>query len=476
MDLLATSGSSLVELAVRATVVFFVALVLEWLTRREPAATRHQLWTLTFALLLVLPVLALTGPSWDVPLLPTPDPAGDEVRKEPVVNPVPAGLAAAAASSPSSAALDAPVPATKAVVWPWRSLSLLLLIWAIGCGAALVSIGVGILRFQRLVGSAEPVGDPVWHRQLDAVQDELGFRRDVRLLLGGEAGTPMAGGLWQPIILLPASAADWSQAQLRMVLAHELVHVRRRDALRQLASRVVLAFYWFHPLSWVASRIAAARREEACDEEVLAVGPRPSEYAGHLLSLAEGRAIRRPVLSLPMVQQPSRLERRIRAILNPHRARPRKLVTAVASTAVVVVGLVTSVATPILLASVPDTVPEIASVMPARVECVVASDSERPPGQVFLQGLDSDYVCTVRGEPVSSHGNEVGKIGPADWAALDAELRKQIAQVKAEDSVWDREEKLAPPAGKPWVAKTLSFGLAETDARRGLSPRWSVGR
>ena len=70
------------------------------------------------------------------------------------------------------------------------------------------------------------------------------------------------------------------------MLTHEMIHVRRRDVLRQLMVRAVLALYWFHPLSWVAARLAAIASEEACDEEVLALGTRPSQYATHLLSLA----------------------------------------------------------------------------------------------------------------------------------------------------------------------------------------------
>ncbi len=263
--------SSLLELAGRATIVFGVALAFAWLMRKGSATARHHLWTLTFALLLALPVLTLAGPSWDVPLLPSPERAGDPTG--------PIELVAPAGDSQLSATIDAAVPATTEVRPSWRSISLPLLLWAIGCGASLVSVGVGIFRFRKLVRSAQPVDDPEWRRQLEAVQGELGFRSDVSLRLGGETVTPMTGGLWSPVILLPTSASGWSAARRAVVLTHELVHVRRRDALRQLVGRVVLALYWFHPLSWVGSRLAGASREEACDEEVLAAGTRPSEYA-----------------------------------------------------------------------------------------------------------------------------------------------------------------------------------------------------
>ena len=53
---LATAESAgLVDLTARATILLSLSLALQWLTRREPAAMRHRLWTWTFVFLLVLP-------------------------------------------------------------------------------------------------------------------------------------------------------------------------------------------------------------------------------------------------------------------------------------------------------------------------------------------------------------------------------------------------------------------------------------
>ena len=62
-------------LALRATVLLSAALALAWLARKGPAGVRHLLWTMTFALLLALPVLSLLGPSWELPLLRSPSSA-----------------------------------------------------------------------------------------------------------------------------------------------------------------------------------------------------------------------------------------------------------------------------------------------------------------------------------------------------------------------------------------------------------------
>ena len=158
----------------------------------------------------------------------------------------------------------------------------------------------------------------------------------------------MTGGIRRPAILLPASAKAWSTERRQAVLTHEMIHVRHRDALRQLVLRAAVALYWFHPLAWVAARLAASAREEACDEEVLALGARPSQYAGHLLAVAAGGLTPGPsALSLPMVRYTGpRLERRIASILKPHRPHPSTIATAVVLTAIGVVGVSASVAHP----------------------------------------------------------------------------------------------------------------------------------
>ena len=49
----------------------------------------------------------------------------------------------------------------------------------------------------------------------------------------------MTGGPLRPVILLPASAKNWTSGRREMVVSHELVHVRRRDALWRLVAGAV---------------------------------------------------------------------------------------------------------------------------------------------------------------------------------------------------------------------------------------------
>ena len=354
-----------VALTAQVTLLLLLALALAWFGRRGSSRTLHLLWTATFALVLALPALGLIGPSWEVPLLPARGgesaPAAIEAAtsatsfeapgsiatretaevREALVLAERARLAARADGVGSASANAATGRSVARVAW---------IVWLVGGALSLVSLAIAALRLRKLVRTAHPVRDPEWVGEAAVLRRRLGLRGGIRLFSSETVATPMTGGLWRPVILLPASAATWTRERRAVVLTHELIHVRRRDALRQLVRRVVLALYWFHPLAWIASRRAALASEQACDEEVLALGARPSDYARHLLFLATGlsrgpRALARP-LTHPIVH-PSQLERRITSILARRPPRPSIVRTALTLTVIGAAGVSIAAARPV---------------------------------------------------------------------------------------------------------------------------------
>ena len=351
----------------RATILRLGAALLSWALRKGTAGTRHLLWTAAFVALLGLPIATLGGVRWDLPVLPA-ETGADAVgvgQARAFRADTPTG--AVRTFEPEAAAVRPVVRADRSADTPRHGVpwaTLLWIVWAAGTGAALVSLLVGGLRLRGMVRRARPLRDPNWLGQAAALKRKLGIRRDVRLLTSSETVTPMTGGWQRPVVLLPASAVDWSAEKRDVVLAHELIHVRRHDALRQVLGRVALALYWFHPLSWLASRLGRASREQACDETVLTLGTRPSEYASHLLELAEGLSPAPVVLALPIVQR-SQLERRIMAILRPHPVRATPVASAVVLILMTALGVSAATAHPVPVvsqeATAPSPVPEIAA-------------------------------------------------------------------------------------------------------------------
>ena len=113
-------------------------------------------------------------------------------------------------------------------------------------------------------------------------------RRDVVLLRSPGAVAPAAIGIVRPRIVLPA-ALDLGDDELASILAHECAHVARRDNLLALIDAAFGAALWFHPLVWIARRILARAREEACDEIVVARGT-PDVYLEALAKVCRAAA------------------------------------------------------------------------------------------------------------------------------------------------------------------------------------------
>jgi ankyrin repeat protein len=158
--------------------------------------------------------------------------------------------------------------------------------------------------------------------------DETGVRLSVEVLLHEEIPAPLTCGVWRTAVLLPSDAREWSEADLRRALLHELEHVRRGDWAIQLAARAICAFYWFHPLIWVAWRRLCLEAERACDD-VVVKSAESAEYAEQLLSLARRMSKPHPQTTLGMARR-SDLSIRVSALLDGGQRRGRAGLSAAA--------------------------------------------------------------------------------------------------------------------------------------------------
>ncbi len=127
-------------------------------------------------------------------------------------------------------------------------------------------------------------------------------------------------GVLNPTLLLPADCDQWSASCRRVVVLHELAHLRRRDCLVQLLADCACAMYWFHPLVHGAASRLRHEREQACDDVVLEAGTSPTKYADHLLDLVRAGLTVPPTPAVAF-GTPSRLNQRIGAILADDRRR-----------------------------------------------------------------------------------------------------------------------------------------------------------
>src|SRR4029453_9537134 len=97
------------------------------------------------------------------------------------------------------------------------------------------------------------------------------------------------------------------------ILAHELIHIRRRDYLVNVAQTVAETLLFFHPGVWWVSGQIRAEREHYCDDVAVQVSGDPVDYAA---ALAELEAWRSRGTTLPLAATSGSLVGRVRRLLN----------------------------------------------------------------------------------------------------------------------------------------------------------------
>lgn len=202
-------------------------------------------------------------------------------------------------------------------IWK-KTADALALIWL---GAFLVLLfrqGIGAWRLRRLLRNCRPATDAALLLNADEEARLLGLKQRAQLLESDEVPVPMVMGALFPTVILPASWRKWPKAEVRTALRHEFGHIRSHDTLVRTLAGFVCALHWPNPLAWAAARSLFLAQEQACDDLVLQGGAEVQDYAAQLLTLS--RAVQGRPLALAMAQ-PSHLEQRLRALVEPCRNR-----------------------------------------------------------------------------------------------------------------------------------------------------------
>ena len=162
------------------------------------------------------------------------------------------------------------------------------LIWGIGVGLLMARFAFHWLWSQRLRTRMVANPDGQWLDIFDELKTQLSISKTVKMLKSGLAQTPMVVGWISPVVLVPAAAfASLSPEQMRMILAHELMHIRRYDHWVNQFQALVEIILFFHPVVWWLSRQMKIEREYCCDDASLKAVPKPKLMAQTLAQLEQ---------------------------------------------------------------------------------------------------------------------------------------------------------------------------------------------
>ena len=303
----------LLDAAIKVSIIVLVALGAARLMRRRSAAERHWILAAAIACAAISPLLGAIVPSWRVDLgIDSTQTSTSLGGATPIVR---------ASGSPAS---DGNVQTTMALQVTDPSpdsgptnVELLILLWMAGSLIGLGLLIAGVARLRWLESRSAPLLQGAWVETAKSIALDYGLRRPPVVLKSDRPALLVTWGLRESRVMVPAAAQTWTVDRIRVALAHELAHIRRRDWFLQMAAEMVRCVYWFNPIVWAACRRLRQESEQACDDAVLKRGIDGQTYATHLLEIARAFQGHRHVWSpAPAVAHPSSLERRVRAMLN----------------------------------------------------------------------------------------------------------------------------------------------------------------
>lgn len=198
---------------------------------------------------------------------------------------------------------------------PW-----LLVTWLVGTVCVLSVSLFRVIQFHLLLErQTEPAPTRV-QETANELGHLLGLKTIPAIRVSAANISPMvwwAGGRVRVVIpkkiLRSMSPDEW-----RLVLAHELAHVRRKDYLVRWLEWSAGAVLWWNPLTWFAQRNLRIAEEICCDELVLSsLNPGPKNYANSILKSVEslvGSVVLAPTMASE-INSGGNLQRRIEMIM-----------------------------------------------------------------------------------------------------------------------------------------------------------------
>lgn len=199
---------------------------------------------------------------------------------------------------------------SEAMVQRTESISILSVIWLAGLLLCFGFFAVSYIKCYREFRFSLPVENDI----LEAWKEKHPLKRSLSIRQTETIAAPLSYGVIRPVILMPKNT-EWKNIyQLRYVLEHEYVHIRRLDMLTKLIMIAAVCIHWFNPLVWVMYILFNRDLELSCDETVVRRFGMDikSVYATALISMEEKKSGLRPLCNS---FSKNAIEERIRAIM-----------------------------------------------------------------------------------------------------------------------------------------------------------------
>jgi TonB family protein len=243
----------------------------------------------------------------------------------------------------------AAVGSIDAVSSPDPSLALVLIV-AAGIALRLLWLCYGVMRLARFSSRTPAVLPPAVAGPIEAH-----LAVSPRYIQQTGSRGPWTFGVLQPTVALPAAFDTLVPAFQRVMVCHELMHIKRRDIAIAFCEEIAVATLWFHPWAWLLRARIRVAREQAVDSRVVALLGNRDEYVRCLVDISGHDLAPHFSQAGAGMLRPHELRARVDAIFaEVHMSRTRFAVAAFAFIAVTIAtGLIAAAAMPLRQSAVP---------------------------------------------------------------------------------------------------------------------------
>ncbi|MFC1693081.1 M56 family metallopeptidase [Candidatus Latescibacterota bacterium] len=259
------------------TAAWIICLILS----NESARLKSAIWTVTLLMLPFLPLLSsaiVTNHTWDINIeiesaVITPSDRTDEPF---ITEPV------ASQKNVTETLPESPLKYKIAIVF---------LVYCIGLFIMFSRFALNIFRVYRWKINGKKVIDLHVINHFENLKNRIGISRAIDTFQSNNIPVPMVLGIFSPSILLPATLLEhFDDNTIGVVLAHEYIHIARKDNLTYYYASLLQIFLFFHPLVWFATHQLAHKIEEAVDNAVMEKNEiKASSYASILFGMAAAK-------------------------------------------------------------------------------------------------------------------------------------------------------------------------------------------
>lgn len=193
-----------------------------------------------------------------------------------------------------------------------------LLLWLSGASWQLLKLIRGSRHLLRLSRRSTRISDVRLDAMAREAAREMELRTSVSLKSSSDIQMPVSLGLFKPVIILPRALPErFSDEELKMILIHELAHIKRFDFLANLVQSTLGIIFYFHPAFHLLKANLAKERESICDDWVIYMTGKRCAYARCLMNIGEG--LTRPALGAAILGRGGSLKRRVKMLLDESR-------------------------------------------------------------------------------------------------------------------------------------------------------------